>query len=87
MIPNAGCPRMRGGGPLARRAADLGGADPFLDVIGIAGFALPGTTHSTRARFIALLFDAVTPVGATRLPPPLPEENDFQTALGNVTRT
>ncbi|MFE7975751.1 TetR/AcrR family transcriptional regulator [Streptomyces shenzhenensis] len=59
---------------------------PRFLVMGIAGLALPGTTHSTRARFIVLLFDSLNPASATPLPPLLPEEHDLRTAISNVPR-
>lgn len=68
--------------------ADLTADDiPRFLVMGIAGLALPGTTRSTRARFIALLFDALDPAGATPLPPLLAEENELRTAIGGVSRS
>ncbi|MFD4603273.1 TetR/AcrR family transcriptional regulator [Streptomyces sp. NPDC058464] len=60
---------------------------PHFLVMAVAGLALPGTAPSLRARFVALLFDALDPAGATPLPPLLTGEEDLRTAVGNVTRT
>ncbi|MEV7394665.1 MULTISPECIES: TetR/AcrR family transcriptional regulator [unclassified Streptomyces] len=67
--------------------ADLTADDiPRFLVMAVAGLALPGTAPSLRARFIALLFDALNPANATALPPLSPGEDDLRTALGSVTR-
>ncbi|MFJ9562323.1 TetR/AcrR family transcriptional regulator [Streptomyces fuscichromogenes] len=68
--------------------SDLTAEDiPHFLVMAVAGLALPGTAPSLRARFIALLFDALDPAGATPLPPLLTDGEDLRTAVGNVTRT
>ncbi|MFK0297158.1 TetR/AcrR family transcriptional regulator [Streptomyces sp. NPDC090442] len=67
---------------------DLTAADiPHFLVMGIAGLALPGTTASMRARFIALLFDALHPAQATRLPPLRDDEHqDLGSAISRVVK-
>ncbi|MEU1178975.1 helix-turn-helix domain-containing protein [Streptomyces sp. NPDC005820] len=68
--------------------SDLTAEDiPHFLVMAVAGLALPGTTPSLRARYIALLFDSLNPADATALPPLSAEEGDLRTAIGNVTRT
>jgi hypothetical protein len=65
--------------------ADLTADDiPRFLVMGVAGLVLPGTAPSTRARFLALLFDALNPANATPLPPLRTEEGDLRTAISNV---
>ncbi|MEU1518218.1 helix-turn-helix domain-containing protein [Streptomyces sp. NPDC005811] len=67
--------------------SDLTAEDiPHFLVMAVAGLALPGTTPSLRARYIALLFDSLNPADATALPPLSSEEGDLRTAIGNVTR-
>ena len=81
--------------PLLHRAqaqgeirADLTADDiPQFLVMGIAGLALPGTAPSVRARFMALLFDALSPANATPLPPLQTAEGDLRTAISNVTHS
>ncbi|MEU2775375.1 helix-turn-helix domain-containing protein [Streptomyces sp. NPDC007162] len=81
--------------PLLERAqeqgeirADLTADDiPRFLVMGIAGLALPGTAPSTRARFLALLFDALRPADATPLPPLHTAEGDLRTAISHVTHS
>ncbi|GAA2658453.1 TetR/AcrR family transcriptional regulator [Streptomyces lunalinharesii] len=65
---------------------DLTAADiPHFLVMGIAGLALPGTTASMRARFIALLFDSLHPAQATPLPPLRDnEQQDLGRAVSRV---
>ncbi|UUU29928.1 TetR/AcrR family transcriptional regulator [Streptomyces sp. CA-210063] len=60
---------------------------PRFLVMAVAGLAIPGTAPSTRARFTALLFDALNPANATPLPPLRPEEGDLRTAVGNIAHT
>ncbi|WP_406432223.1 TetR/AcrR family transcriptional regulator [Streptomyces sp. NBC_00631] len=82
-------------GPLLKSAqeqgeirADLTADDiPQFLVMGIAGLALPGTVPSTRARFMALLFDALNPASATPLPPSQTGNSDLRTAIRNVTHS
>ncbi|MEW1725062.1 TetR/AcrR family transcriptional regulator [Streptomyces sp. NPDC093109] len=81
--------------PLLLRAQQQGEIRPDLTaddiprflVMAVAGLALPGTAPSLRARFIALLFDSLSPANATPLPPLRPGEGDLRTAISNVTRT
>ncbi|MFI2612550.1 TetR/AcrR family transcriptional regulator [Kitasatospora sp. NPDC018619] len=60
---------------------------PHFLVMSIAGLVLPGITASTRARFTALLFDALSPAGATPLPSPGEDADDLRPAISGVTRT
>ncbi|MEV7864356.1 helix-turn-helix domain-containing protein [Streptomyces hirsutus] len=67
--------------------ADLTADDiPRFLVMGVAGLALPDTTPSMRARFLALLFDSLNPANATPLPPLRQEEGDLRTAISSVVR-
>ncbi|MEU3979361.1 helix-turn-helix domain-containing protein [Streptomyces sp. NPDC026672] len=59
---------------------------PRFLVMGVAGLALPDTTPSMRARFLALLFDALNPASATPLPRLTPEEGDLHSAISGVVR-
>ncbi|MEW2395620.1 helix-turn-helix domain-containing protein [Streptomyces sp. NPDC046862] len=61
---------------------------PRFLVMGIAGLALPGTAPDMRARFMALLFDALNPAGASPLPPAHAdtEGDDLRTAISSVVR-
>ncbi|MEI5519949.1 TetR/AcrR family transcriptional regulator [Streptomyces brasiliscabiei] len=60
---------------------------PRFLVMAVAGLAIPGTTPSMRARFIALLFDSLNPANATPLPPLRPGEDDLRTAVGTIAHT
>ncbi|TDT97880.1 TetR family transcriptional regulator [Streptomyces sp. 846.5] len=79
--------------PLLRRAQEAGQIRPDLTaediphflVMAVAGLALPSAAPSLRARFLALLFDALDPASATPLPPLLADEEDLRTAVGNVS--
>ncbi|MFI1728495.1 TetR/AcrR family transcriptional regulator [Streptomyces acidicola] len=81
--------------PLLLRAQQQGEIRPDLTaediprflVMAVAGLALPGTTPSLRARFVALLFDALNPANATPLPSLHPDGDDLRVALSNVART
>ncbi|WAU82133.1 helix-turn-helix domain containing protein [Streptomyces sp. Qhu-G9] len=61
---------------------------PRFLVMGVAGLALPGTTPGTRARFMALLFDALNPASASPLPSAHTdtEGDDLRTAISSVVR-
>ena len=51
-----------------------------------AGLGLPGTTPSMRARFLTLLFDALSPAAATPLPPLNSQGDDLRSAISGITR-
>ncbi|MFE7933046.1 TetR/AcrR family transcriptional regulator [Streptomyces sp. NPDC057456] len=61
---------------------------PHFLVMGIAGLALPGTTPSMRARFMALLFDSLNPASASPLPPARAEteDDDLRAAISSAVR-
>ncbi|MEV7085664.1 helix-turn-helix domain-containing protein [Streptomyces sp. NPDC093085] len=67
--------------------ADLTAEDiPRFLVMAVAGLGLPGTTPELRARFLTLIFDALSPTGATPLPPLAPEGDSLHTAISGIGR-